>query len=45
LAYNFEAYTFVCSCHHCHRVLGPPPTTTISQLSRAYLPKRAQNKE
>ncbi len=27
LADNLEAYPFVCSCHHCHCVFGPPPET------------------
>ncbi len=41
-AYNRQAYAFVCSCDHCHRVFGPPPETI--SLSKA-LQETAQLRE
>jgi hypothetical protein len=42
LADNLQAYPFVCSCHHCHCVFGPPPETI--SLSKA-LQETAQLRE
>jgi hypothetical protein len=42
LADNLQAYPFVCSCHHCHCVFGPPPETiSLSKmLPREHTTKR-----
>jgi hypothetical protein len=42
LADNLQAYPFVCSCHHCHSVFGPPPETiSLSKmLPREHTTKR-----